>query len=157
MSRQAGCLTPISKPSPALPDPKPPATLGTAAQGVFDSIGGLSPAIKSASLGGVKIGDHIPQATSFAVQVFKAKALENELKARSKAIERELALQEAAFTLITSTLETDLAVQLQLEETEEVIEPLDRKSTRLNSSHGYISYAVFCLKKKTIVAHDEAA
>src|SRR2546429_5591851 len=27
-------------------------------------------------------------------------------------------------------------------------EPPDRKSTRLNSSHGYISYAVFCLKKK---------
>src|SRR2546422_5614074 len=25
---------------------------------------------------------------------------------------------------------------------------VDRKSTRLNSSHGYISYAVFCLKKK---------
>src|SRR2546422_11478735 len=29
------------------------------------------------------------------------------------------------------------------------VEPeVDRKSTRLNSSHGYISYAVFCLKKK---------
>src|SRR5687768_17626412 len=27
-------------------------------------------------------------------------------------------------------------------------DPVDRKSTRLNSSHGYISYAVFCLKKK---------
>src|SRR2546429_6646337 len=27
-------------------------------------------------------------------------------------------------------------------------QPGDRKSTRLNSSHGYISYAVFCLKKK---------
>src|SRR2546422_2329011 len=27
-------------------------------------------------------------------------------------------------------------------------EDRDRKSTRLNSSHGYISYAVFCLKKK---------
>src|SRR2546429_3846340 len=26
--------------------------------------------------------------------------------------------------------------------------PKDRKSTRLNSSHGYISYAVFCLQKK---------
>src|SRR2546429_5750533 len=26
---------------------------------------------------------------------------------------------------------------------------VDRKSTRLNSSHGYISYAVFCLKKKS--------
>src|SRR2546422_3740449 len=38
----------------------------------------------------------------------------------------------------------------------------DRKSTRLNSSHGYISYAVFCLKKKktktrssaVLLAHD---
>src|SRR2546422_3544579 len=35
----------------------------------------------------------------------------------------------------------------------------DRKSTRLNSSHGYISYAVFCLKKKKIkiiigITHD---
>src|SRR2546422_7931895 len=29
----------------------------------------------------------------------------------------------------------------------------DRKSTRLNSSHGYISYAVFCLKKKKIPVH----
>src|SRR2546422_6304270 len=32
----------------------------------------------------------------------------------------------------------------------------DRKSTRLNSSHGYISYAVFCLKKKkshVVTAH----
>src|SRR2546429_1267374 len=28
----------------------------------------------------------------------------------------------------------------------------DRKSTRLNSSHGYISYAVFCLKKKNTIA-----
>src|SRR5687768_18020151 len=27
---------------------------------------------------------------------------------------------------------------------------VDRKSTRLNSSHGYISYAVFCLKKKNL-------
>src|SRR2546429_5462030 len=32
----------------------------------------------------------------------------------------------------------------------------DRKSTRLNSSHGYISYAVFCLKKKKkIRSHTE--
>src|SRR2546429_1260569 len=29
----------------------------------------------------------------------------------------------------------------------------DRKSTRLNSSHGYISYAVFCLKKKNLHIH----
>src|SRR3989449_1893020 len=37
---------------------------------------------------------------------------------------------------------TDLPVSADLEKG-------DRKSTRLNSSHGYISYAVFCLKKKT--------
>src|SRR5687768_18272067 len=30
----------------------------------------------------------------------------------------------------------------------------DRKSTRLNSSHGYISYAVFCLKKKKKTKRD---
>src|SRR2546429_9033945 len=38
----------------------------------------------------------------------------------------------------------DLAVFLAVQR--EVL--ADRKSTRLNSSHGYISYAVFCLKKK---------
>src|SRR2546429_5190343 len=31
---------------------------------------------------------------------------------------------------------------------EDQVHRADRKSTRLNSSHGYISYAVFCLKKK---------
>src|SRR5207247_7886818 len=33
--------------------------------------------------------------------------------------------------------------------------PADRKSTRLNSSHEWISYAVFCLKKKIDVADGE--
>src|SRR2546422_8383976 len=33
----------------------------------------------------------------------------------------------------------------------------DRKSTRLNSSHGYISYAVFCLKKKNIISTSPSA
>src|SRR2546429_7161422 len=31
----------------------------------------------------------------------------------------------------------------------------DRKSTRLNSSHGYISYAVFCLKKKKTIQESD--
>src|SRR3712207_8687261 len=34
--------------------------------------------------------------------------------------------------------------------------PLDRKSTRLNSSHANISYAVFCLKKKKDLLHGVA-
>src|SRR2546422_8612912 len=33
----------------------------------------------------------------------------------------------------------------------------DRKSTRLNSSHGYISYAVFCLKKKKLTRNGSPA
>src|SRR2546429_1377286 len=33
----------------------------------------------------------------------------------------------------------------------------DRKSTRLNSSHGYISYAVFCLKKKNNTSLDQTS
>src|SRR3712207_6907622 len=36
---------------------------------------------------------------------------------------------------------------------EYMIVPRDRKSTRLNSSHANISYAVFCLKKKNIFYH----
>src|SRR2546422_9101828 len=41
-----------------------------------------------------------------------------------------------------------LAFAQSLAETVATQNPRDRKSTRLNSSHGYISYAVFCLKKK---------
>src|SRR5438128_4190027 len=37
---------------------------------------------------------------------------------------------------------------------DEVAGPGDRKSTRLNSSHGSISYAVFCLKKKKNVGSE---
>src|SRR2546422_4825888 len=36
----------------------------------------------------------------------------------------------------------------QMDPLGDAVQAGDRKSTRLNSSHGYISYAVFCLKKK---------
>src|SRR3712207_8127879 len=42
----------------------------------------------------------------------------------------------------------DQAVQLLAEKGKELAPKGDRKSTRLNSSHANISYAVFCLKKK---------
>src|SRR2546429_6209486 len=38
------------------------------------------------------------------------------------------------------------------EASHQCLRSIDRKSTRLNSSHGYISYAVFCLKKKTLIS-----
>src|SRR2546422_8079328 len=50
----------------------------------------------------------------------------------------------------------DDGCEVNVPEWHDIVDPLahrtvgkrDRKSTRLNSSHGYISYAVFCLKKK---------
>src|SRR5688572_32294775 len=46
-----------------------------------------------------------------------------------------------------ATLRNEILAKLQ-DRAEESRFPLDRKSTRLNSSHSQISYAVFCLKKK---------
>src|SRR3712207_7987562 len=54
--------------------------------------------------------------------------------------------------LVQEVLERELVfAQLALERTRLVL--LDRKSTRLNSSHANISYAVFCLKKKKTSHH----
>src|SRR2546422_8201926 len=56
--------------------------------------------------------------------------------------------------LIARGLDRDVVVQDVLEHAPRIaleriaVASGDRKSTRLNSSHGYISYAVFCLKKK---------
>src|SRR2546422_7550412 len=41
-------------------------------------------------------------------------------------------------------------VGLPRPQVDDVLPRGDRKSTRLNSSHGYISYAVFCLEKKSV-------
>src|SRR5207245_10783089 len=48
-------------------------------------------------------------------------------------------LCDGAFVYVPAGVKFDRPIELQ-----------DRKSTRLNSSHGSISYAVFCLKKKRI-------
>src|SRR3712207_8395715 len=44
-------------------------------------------------------------------------------------------------------IEVDFEVLEPLTDPERALDPRDRKSTRLNSSHANISYAVFCLKK----------
>src|SRR2546422_4112070 len=56
-------------------------------------------------------------------------------------------------TLFRSLVRENVAEQVGRHDHVELrgIDDEDRKSTRLNSSHGYISYAVFCLKKKKSV------
>src|SRR2546429_2454939 len=61
---------------------------------------------------------------------------------------RDLPQARSLLTERRAALEADPDSAARAAEEEEA----DRKSTRLNSSHGYISYAVFCLKKKT--THD---
>src|SRR5690606_42159269 len=64
--------------------------------------------------------------------------------------ERETRADQGRFVAGPADLEEDLALVLELDLL--VVDPpreqQDRKSTRLNSSHVKISYAVFCLKKK---------
>ena len=55
-------------------------------------------------------------------------------------------VEESVITFRTEMVEIDRAAFTDLAP---AIQHQDRKSTRLNSSHALISYAVFCLKKKT--------
>src|SRR2546422_3637685 len=54
----------------------------------------------------------------------------------------------SGMNLILPILDKPRAIDWRFTQVTPAGEMLDRKSTRLNSSHGYISYAVFCLKKK---------
>src|SRR3712207_7303245 len=58
-------------------------------------------------------------------------------------VQRGVGLGDDVLLLLVSGEEDDLVGDLGLAH-----HPVDRKSTRLNSSHANISYAVFCLKKK---------
>src|SRR2546422_2019332 len=74
-----------------------------------------------------------------------------EFPAERKALEKELANLRALSTEQVKNWFQEFAqirISPKLERLDWVNAPGDRKSTRLNSSHGYISYAVFCLKKK---------
>src|SRR2546422_3174916 len=73
----------------------------------------------------------------------------------SQTIAREVAKRVVAQDLMVERLLIGLLTggHVLLEGVPGLAKTLDRKSTRLNSSHGYISYAVFCLKKKKKHTH----
>src|SRR2546422_6957395 len=88
-----------------------------------------------------------PRSTLFPyTTLFRSKRQLQSLESR----DAELARLNAALEKLDA--EIWKAGQLLSAKRKKVIPLLDRKSTRLNSSHGYISYAVFCLKKKTYPA-----
>src|SRR2546429_4920123 len=83
------------------------------------------------------------------------KAIEKELR-RMRVQLAKLRANYAAITLEarprrlprTAAKKAKEKLRTEIAQAKARLEKLDRKSTRLNSSHGYISYAVFCLKKK---------
>src|SRR5687768_17654625 len=98
---------------------------------------------------------HTPKSTLFPyTTLFRSK--ENEKK--SKEFEEEIVVKEYKERIDKLSLQFRVASENGLFSQEKVSNIIaddilqcllkDRKSTRLNSSHGYISYAVFCLKKK---------
>jgi hypothetical protein len=94
----------------SLSDPKATNSVGTAAQNVYDSLAKMSPTLKNAKMGTTSVSAFIPQVTAPIVVTFKVDKLDAELKARSSAIETELALQEAALRAIEDQLRTDFGV-----------------------------------------------
>src|SRR3989454_4710973 len=67
---------------------------------------------------------------------------------RSWVLRQPLSLALDGVTLKEALAEISRQARLNLVYADDDVRPLDRKSTRLNSSHLVISYAVFCLKKK---------
>lgn len=104
----------------SLSDPKAPNSVGTAAQGVYDSLAKMSPTLKNATMGSTSVSSFIPTVIAPVVATFKVHALNEELKARSNAIANELALQEAAFSAIEAELKTDTQEQQNFRETDSI-------------------------------------
>lgn len=100
-----------------------PQAAADAAESAFASLSKLGAGIKTAKVGDASVASLIPAVTKPIVASFKVRALEQELKQRSEAIANEIALQEAAFTAIGQVLATDLQVQMNTFETEQVNNP----------------------------------
>jgi hypothetical protein len=97
--------------------------LGSAAKGVYDSLAVLGKPLQTAAIGKERVADFIPAVINIVVADIKVKALNTELKTRAPLIERELATQEAALNALTKDLQDNLAIKLNIDETQDVIGP----------------------------------
>jgi hypothetical protein len=104
----------------SLSDPKATDTVGTAAQSAYDSFSKISPDLKNAKLGSTSVSSFIPKVVAPIVAAFKVHALDAELKQRATAIADEIALQQAAFSAITSEFKTDLQEAQNLHEVDNI-------------------------------------
>src|SRR2546422_6160241 len=102
-------------------------------------------------LGSVKFSEAaaIDQEKRYTELVVASKAIATEVAERTRQMQG-LAEELARSAKVKDELlaELDRVQGRQRDTVSQIQASRDRKSTRLNSSHGYISYAVFCLKKK---------
>jgi len=104
----------------ALSDPKAGESVGTSAQGLYDALAKISPRLKEATVGSQTVSSFIPEIADPVVAIFKARALDNELKARACLIAKELALQQAAFQTIAAEFRTDAKELQQFQEVDSI-------------------------------------
>src|SRR3989449_6107396 len=99
-----------------------------------------------------------PGATSLAVTVPVEQVQEAEARATSVYQRRAPLPGFRKGKAPAALLKRQFAEDIRQQTLEELIRESwkNRKSTRLNSSHGYISYAVFCFHKKKTMAHELA-
>src|SRR2546430_6200820 len=103
-----------------------------------------------------------PRSTLFPyTTLFRSRELQADIRRKQEAWEKERqthrpTISEEGVAFIVSRWTGIPVTRLQEAETARLLrmeEEIDRKSTRLNSSHSQISYAVFCLKKKKNNTH----
>src|SRR3712207_7248455 len=89
-----------------------------------------------------------PYTTLFRSNLLKAAALEEDLRKRNVELQAAMEKVQAAEVQLVQSEKMNALGKLSAG----LLHEIDRKSTRLNSSHANISYAVFCLKKKNKTA-----
>lgn len=123
LQRHADLLSSYFTALAALAESDAPSSIGDVAEGLAGSLGRVSSRIKEARVGGLTVSSFVGQVAEIAVANFRLAALESELRVRAGIIEKELELQEVALTAVANQMRTDLTVQLQLREAEDVVLP----------------------------------